>query len=416
VGFVGIGVSAALLVMVGSRVLAKETFGGLFVAWTVCTVFGFGVGSPTEQVISRRLNVGAPDPVRGPLRQLGVAGLIAAAAGLLLGLTSASGRAFGLLGPTALLAIAGWVVVVVVRSRLAGAGDLVAYSWVLGAEAVLRVLLLAAAAVFRGAAEPLLAASVAVPLLGAAAVGLVFVVPKIGEPDRTPDDAPQDAPLTTPQDAPEIPAGEQWSFITVSVGYQVCLQAAVLVLGWRAGTEQQALVGAFGAANTYFRSPTVVTGGITTHALVALSHAWGVADRRAFSAALRRAVRSIIVVGLGGTALAFAAMPFLMPIYYPHPLGLPVHLLAALGVSTVLALFGILMIQPLLAAGRVRGAALAWGLGGLITVAVFAPSSGTDALASAGLVAGPLTAVVVALLDLRRLSFDERAPAKVPLH
>jgi O-antigen/teichoic acid export membrane protein len=283
-----------------------------------------------------------------------------------------------------------------VRSRLAGVGDLVAYGWVLGVEAGLRILLLAAGMVFHGAAAPLFAASVALPLVGAALAGLVFVVPEGREPDRT------------PQQTPEIPAGEQWSFMTVSVGYQMCLQAAVLLLGWRAGAERQALVGAFGAVNSYFRSPTVVTGGITTHALVALSHAWGAADREAFSAALRRAVRNISLVGVGGTLLAFAAAPVLLPLYYPHRLGLPWHLLAALGASTALATFGSLMIQPLLAAGRLRGAALAWGGGGLVTVAGYALSSGTDVLASLSVIAGPLTALVVALLELRRLPLGAR--------
>jgi O-antigen/teichoic acid export membrane protein len=391
-GFLGIGVSATLLVMVGSRALSQEAFSGLFVAWTVATVFGFGVGTPTEQVISRRLNVGAPDPVRGSMRLLRVAALIAAAVSTVLALTSASGRAFGLLGPTAVLAIVGWVAVVEVRSRLAGAGDLVAYGIVLGAEALLRVLLLVAGAVFREAAGPLLAASVAVPLLVAAAVGLVFAVPDRPVPDRE------------PEDAAAIPAGEHQSFVVVSVGYQVCLQAAVLLLGWRTGSDRQAVVGAFGAANSYFRSPTVVMGGITTHALVALSHAWGAADPARFSAELRRAVRNIAVVGLGGSLLALAASPVVLPLYYPHALGLPPYVIGALVLSTVLASFGSVMIQPLLAAGRVRGAALAWGLGGLLTIALFAMSSGTDVLASLGLVAGPLTALVVALVELRRLS------------
>lgn len=397
-GFLGIGVSATLLVMFGSRVLSAEAFSGLFVAWTITNTFGFGGGTPTEQVISRRLNVGAPDPVRGPLRRMAAVGLIAGAVTVLLGFGTASGRAYPYLIPAASLAIMGWVAVVYVRGRIAGAGDLLAYGVVLGTEAVLRALLIVAAMIAPGAAGVLLGASVAVPLLAAAALGAVFVVPAGAPGTRAEAETTVDGASAGQQ------AGEQAGFMAVSIGYQVCLQAAVLLLGWRLPESRQAVVGAFGAVNSYFRTPTVLMGGITTHALVALSHAWGAGDLAGFRAALRRALRDVALVGMGGTVLVGAAAPVLLPIYYPHPLDLPLHLFAALAVSTVAATFGTLMIQPLLAAGRVRGAALAWGGGGVATVALFAVSGGTDVLASVAILVGPVAALLVALLEVRRTS------------
>jgi O-antigen/teichoic acid export membrane protein len=393
VGFLGVGVSAMLLNLIGARVLSPGAFSGVVVAWTVSNVFGLGVGNPTEQLISRRLNVQADDPVRGPLRRLVIAALVAAALTLALTSNAISGRGYPLLAPTAILAIAGWVAVVVVRGRLAGRGDLVAYSGVLLVEAVLRVGLLGAGALFPGSADVLLGASVPLPLLAAAAMGAVFVVPRVA--DRQVE--------RTAGGEPGLPVGEQLGFMAVSVGYQVCLQSAVLLLGWQIGAGREAAVGAFGSVNSYFRTPTVLIGGIVTHALVALSHAWGTRDRSAFSAALRRPIRGVAVVGLGGTVLVGLAAPVLLPIYYPHPLGLPLHLLVALAVSTVLATFGSLMIVPLLAAGRSRTAAAAWLGGGIVTVLVLVGSSGTDALESVGVMVGPLTALAVAGWGVRSL-------------
>jgi O-antigen/teichoic acid export membrane protein len=430
-GYLSIGVSATLLVIIGSRVLSAPAFSGLFVAWTIVNVFGFGMGTPTEQLISRRMNAVAPGSLRPALYRLLLAALIGAAVTIGIAVGSPEARDFPLLVPTALIAILGWTAVVVVRGRLAGSGDLLGYAIVLGTESVVRTVLLGASLVLPGHAMTLMAAAVAVPVLAAAAVGAMFVIPQVLPRPAT--SAPAFSAGSTPNgstpngstangsapngsmpgaSAPVAADGgarEQLGFVMVSVGYQVCLQAAVLLLGWRAGAAQPAVVGAFGAANSYFRTPTVLMGGITTHALVMLSRSFGVSDRAGMRTALRVAIRQGIVVGLGGTILLCVAAPVVLPIYYHHKLGLPLFLMAGLAVSTVLTVLAAILAQPLLATGRGGTAGRAWLAGGITTVLMFALSSGTDWLAAAALICGPLIALVIATAAVWRLTHTDLA-------
>jgi O-antigen/teichoic acid export membrane protein len=403
-GFLSIGVSATLLVIIGSRVLSAPAFSGLFVAWTIVNVFGFGIGTPTEQLISRRMNAAAPGSLRPALLRLLVAALIGAAVTIGLAVGSPQAHDFPLLAPSALLAIVGWTAVVVIRGRLAGSGDLLGYAGVLGVESVVRTLLLGACLVLPGQAMTLMAAAVAVPVLVAAAAGAMVVIPAAASSGSAPDPAYGDA-------------REQLWFVMYSIGYQVCLQAAVLLLGWRAGVSRTAVVGAFGAVNSYFRTPTVLMGGITTHALVMLSRAWGAADPAGMRAALRGALRNGIVVGLGGTLLLGLAAPVVLPIYYHHKLGLPLALMAGLAVSTVITVLAAILVQPLLAAGRGATAGLAWLAGGATTVVMFALSSGTDRLATAALICGPLLALAIATAGVWQLAQSDLArPSRHAAH
>jgi O-antigen/teichoic acid export membrane protein len=415
-GFLSIGVSATLLVVIGSRVLSAPAFSGLFVAWTIVNIFGFGIGTPTEQLISRRMNAAAPGSLRPALSRLLLAALISAAVTIGLAVGSAQAHDYPLLAPTALIAIGGWTAVVVIRGRLAGSGDLLGYAGVLGAESVIRTILLSASLLMPGEAKILMAAAVAVPVLVAAALGALFVIPQaVPGLARVPGSAVSNG--STPNgSAPNRGDGgarEQLWFVMYSVGYQVCLQAAVLLLGWRAGAARPAVVGAFGAANSYFRTPTVLMGGITTHALVMLSRAWGAADPAGMRAELRGALRNGIMVGLGGTLLLCAVAPAVLPIYYHHKLGLPLSLMAGLAVSTVLTVLAAILVQPLLAAARGGTAGLAWLTGGVTTVIMFALSSGTDRLATAALICGPLVAVLIAIAGVRRLGQADQ-PGSVP--
>jgi O-antigen/teichoic acid export membrane protein len=400
-GFLSIGVSATLLVFIGSRVLSAPAFSGLFVAWTIVNVFGFGIGTPTEQLISRRMNAAASGSLRPALFRLLIAALISAAITIGLAVGSPQARDFPLLVPSALIAIIGWTAVVVVRGRLAGSGDLLCYAGVLGVESVTRALLLAACLVLPGRATILMAAAVAVPVLAAAGLGAMVVIPQ-----ALPGLA-RSALVASSGSVPGAGYGdvrEQLWFVMYSVGYQVCLQAAVLLLGWRAGAARTAVVGAFGAANSYFRTPTVLMGGITTHALVMLSRAWGAGDQAGMRSALRAALRNGIVVGFGGTLLLGVTAPVLLPIYYHHKLGLPLSLLAGLAVSTVITVLAAILVQPLLAAGRGGTAGVAWLAGGATTVVMFALSSGTDRLATAALVCGPSVALAIAVGGVWRLA------------
>lgn len=415
-GYLSIGVSATLLVIIGSRVLSAPAFGGLFVAWTIVNVFGFGIGTPTEQLISRRMNAAAPGSLRPALFRLLAAALISALVTIGLAVGSSQARDFPLLVPTGLIAILGWTAVVVVRGRLAGCGDLLGYAGVLGAESIARILLLGACLLLPGKAMTLMAAAVAMPVLVAAALGAVFLIPHALPGLAMPGSTLSIGSTPTPSTASgstvregDGGAREQLGFVMVSVGYQVCLQAAVLLLSWRAGAARPAVVGAFGAANSYFRTPTVLMGGITTHALVMLSRSWGAADLGGMRTALLRALRNGVVVGLGGTILLCAMAPVVLPIYYHHRLGLPLYLMAGLAVSTVLTVLAAILVQPLLAAARGGMAGLAWLVGGITTVVMFALSTGTDRLATAALICGPLIALAIATAGVWRLARNGRA-------
>lgn len=415
-GYLSSGVSATLLIAIGSRVLSAAAFSGLFVAWTIVNAFGFGVGTPTEQLISRRMNAGAPGSLRPALFRLLLAVLISAVVTVGVAVGSPQARDFPLLVPTALIAITGWTALVIVRGRLAGCGDLLGYAGLLAAESVVRILLLGACLLLPGQAMVLMAAAVAVPFLVAAVLGAVIVIPR-ALPGLAKSVSASSAgsianaviPEEQGQGTRDQGTREQLGFVMVSVGYQVCLQAAVLLLAWRSGAARPAVVGAFGAANSYFRTPTVLTGGVTTHALVMLSHAWGAGDLDRVRTALRRALRQGVVLGLGGTLLLCLMAPVLLPIYYHHPLGLPLHLLAGLAVSTVLTVLAAIMVQPLLATGRSGTAALVWLAGGTITVLMFMLSSGTDWLATWALICGPSIAMAIATAGVWRLSQTDLA-------
>lgn len=389
VGYLGVGGSFALLGGAGPWLLGPSVTAGLTLVTVIASVFGFGVGAPTEQLVSRRLNAGGSGGSREPLGWLLGAGALTALGAALTTGWSREARLFSFLVPGLLLAVGGWVALVAVRSRLAGAGDLWAYAAVLLAESAARVALVVAAVLDRGDRVPLLGAAVGVPLLLAAAVAACVEVPA----------AP--AVGTEPAMSVRARAGEQGSFIAVSFCYQICLNALTLVLGLRGAASP--VVSAVGAANSYFLAPTVLMGGVTTHALVALSHAWGQSDLRAFAAARTSSLRRGTVTAVAATGVAAIAEPIALPFYYDHNLGLSFALLASMAVSTVVTVLAVVAIQPLLAAGNGRPAALAWMAGAVVTVAALALSSGTNWLACVALVGGPGVALVGAGWSAQRM-------------
>ena len=54
-GFLTVGVSAFAMLAAGPRLLGDAEYSGLAVAWTVATIFGFGLAIPAEQTITRRI-------------------------------------------------------------------------------------------------------------------------------------------------------------------------------------------------------------------------------------------------------------------------------------------------------------------------------------------------------------------------
>jgi O-antigen/teichoic acid export membrane protein len=391
------------LLAAGPRVLGTSAFSGLAVVWTVANVFGFGVAAPTEQVLNRRLNVGAPHPIRRPMTWLIGAGAVVIAVASALGARSTAAMDFPELVPAIALAIVSWVAVVYVRGRLAGAGDLTSYAIVLVVESASRIVLIAVAVADREAAPVVLAAAVGLPILLAAATGAMVRVP-------APTLSAASAVALASEPEPVHSGSEQLAFIVIALSLQLCLNAPPLLLEWRSGAAHPALVGAFVSASSYFRVPTVLVGGVATHALVDLSHAWGSDDFTDFRRHVRLAMRRTILISLSTVGLLAVAAPVLLPALYGSALGLPLQILVALGVSSAFAVVAVVVVQPLLAAGNSREAALPWVVGTILTLGCFALSSGNNALASFGLVIGPVVAVVGATLAVWKLIGDRARP------
>lgn len=392
VGYLLIAGSSFVLLAAGSRLLGGVAFSGLGLVWTVSTVFGIGLALPTEQLIGRRLNVGTPNAVGVSVRWLLALGFLAAGLTLLWGLRTTATESLPALVPSALLAIAGWVALALARGRLAGCGDLTMYSRLLFVEGGTRIVLVGVAAAHSGWSTVLLPLAVSLPMILAALAGLIVHVPSGAPRDGVPDAA----------------ASEQVSFVAVAVGFQICLNSAPLLLEWRSGGSAPASIGAYVAASTYFRAPSLLVGGINTNALVELAHAWGEADLVRFRAARSRALRQVSwLLGLSSLALTLVA-PVALKIYYGRGVDLPLLVLLALPISTVIAVDAAVAVQPLLAAGHGRVAGSLWLGGAAVTCLLLAASHGLNAWFGVALVAGPTMTLVGALIADGRI---ERANA-----
>jgi hypothetical protein len=381
VGYLGVGGTMALLLVVGSALLSSRRDGGLVFTVYVANFFGLGIATPTELLITRRYNVGRPGAAAAPRRALAIVVLVTAATVWVSVASSGTYHHIPEVGPAAALAVVGWGLLVSARSRLAGVGDLHAYAVVLILESAVRMVLLIAAVVVGSSGAVLLYAAAGVPLvcaaLAAAVVHTTFT--------ERPTDQLEDSTGT-----------EQLSFIVVLLGYQGCLNLAPLLVSARTGSA------AFGNANAYFRTPLVMLGGLYTHGLVDLSHAWGAGDLVRFRQSLRNALRRTVLLLGALTAATSVAAPLALRILYHSP-HLPLPVYVALAVSGVLAGVAVVAGLALQASGHAGQAALAWLAAGVVTVSSFTASSGSDALAVAGLLAGPLIALVAITLAVRRL-------------
>ena len=375
IAYVFVGAASAGLLAAGPRQLGHEAFNGLAIAWSISTVFGLGLAGPIELLRARRMNVGTNTSAR-PISVLWIVALVTVIGVVSVAPSLKVSHAFGPLAWSSVLGLFGWACLAIVRSKLGGAGDLAAYALVLMAEAVSRAALVVLSFTMRNGAQTLLGLAVGAPLLIAACAGVAFNVV----------DAPK---ARTP---PPTVRGEAAAFVAVSLGYQLCLSAPALLVAWRSGSTN-AVVGQFVAASSYFRVPTVLMGGLATHALVELSHAWGEFDEVGFRRALRSAVRAAgWASGLSTAALSGLA-PALLSVYYGARLTLSVDIYAALAVSSVIAILAAVVSQAALALGDGRYAAVSWLLGAAITLAVIAFSSGIDSLSALALIAGPSAAL-----------------------
>lgn len=395
-GYVAVGLSAVALLAAGPRVLGVREFGGLGLAWTMVNVFGLGLAFPTEQLLGRRMNARRPVDPQWPLGALACCGLAFALVGWRLSRVG-SGLSYQPMLWCIALGIGGWIVLAVVRSRLAGAGDLRAYGFVLLSESACRIGLVCLAYCGAWPGPETFGIAVGGPLIFSAAVGAVV---RTHRRDSSSDASRRTGRL------------EQVWFVVVALGCQACLNAPPLILGLR-GHVGAAEIGAFVAATTYFRAPTVLVGGVITHALVALSEAWGREDQVALYRLERRFERGLLAALLPAVGILSAGAPILLPLYYGHRLDLAVVVLAGLVASSVVASYALLLTQSLLAVGRSAAAARSWTIGALSTVVVLAISPTLGWLAAGGLAIGPCVVATCVAATLRRLR--TAGPSRAPL-
>jgi O-antigen/teichoic acid export membrane protein len=193
---------------------------------------------------------------------------------------------------------------------------------------------------------------------------------------------------------------EQVGFVLVSVGFQVCLNGAPILLEWRVGHE---VVGDFVIASTYFRIPSLLVAGVLTHALVELSHGWGQRDQDRFVRTRRTGLLQVLVLGACGSAGLAVVSPIALRLYAGSTLELSWAVFLALPLSTVAAVIASMAGQPVLAAGRTLAAGLSWLVGAAVTTAFLLSASGVGAMIGTGLVAGPLVALALLLVANRGL-------------
>jgi O-antigen/teichoic acid export membrane protein len=397
VGFLSVALSSAILLAVAARVLTPGAFGGLGWAWTFSTVFGFGIATPTEQAINQRLN-------RGVGAGLGRAStsVLAIATGLAV-LVAIGARGidvaerFGPLLLSCLTAVAGWLVACWVRGHIGGAGDMAAYGVLLGLEAGIRLVLVGAALTLEPA-PLLLGLAIGLPTLLSALAGLLLTrraFPRGAGPSPG-----------------RVSAEGTWflmALVVVAVGYQACLNGPPLVLGWRSSEFTASELGAFVVANTWFRTPTILIGGLSIHALTELSRAWGPHGSPHLMEVAKPLFLRAGLVALAATVACAVSSPLAFRLLLGGSTGVPAALLAALGVSTVLAVGAVMTGTALIAADDGRSAALAWATGGASTVLGVLASDGQSELLGPALVLGPAISLALgALLLHRRLSSNAR--------
>lgn len=397
-----VGLSSFLLLAGGKRVLVPDAMSGLALIWTVASLFGIGLGTPTEQLIVRRMNVGRFNAAAVPGRLLAGSGVLAALACFGLAPRSGSAAALPLLAAGMALAVAGWVPCTVVRGRLAGAGDLAGYTGALIVESSTRILLVILAVLFPVSGSVLLPLAVGLPLLLAAAVASLLRVTGPLTAESKQGRHPGDSASGESGGRGGGPGArlEQVGFVLVSLGFQVCLNGAPIFLEWRVGHE---VVGDFVIASTYFRIPSLLVAGVLTHALVDLSHGWGERDLDRFRRTRRTGLLQVLVLGAFGSAGLAVVSPVALRLYAGTSLALSGAVFVALPLSTAVAVVASMAGQPVLAAGRTPSAGLSWVAGAAVTTAFLLSADGVGPVIGTGLVAGPLVALALLLTANRGL-------------
>lgn len=397
-GFLGVGVSGVVLLAAGPRLVGVDDYSALALVWTAANLFGLGVAQPLEQATTRSVAAG-----RGSARATSGARLIAGVAVALsvlfvgatwLGLIDAMGPrpALAVLGSIGFL---GWAVLAPARGVAAGELRMQPYAGALAVEASTRVAIVAAAW-FAPASWRLglLVLAVGVPVL-VSVLPLRRLAP--GPPLRA-DTEPRTREV----------AHELAGFTSVALANQIVLNSAALWLGWT-GALGVAFTGAFVTATTYLRAPTLLLGGLLAVSLSRQSALWSAGRWDELRAAALRYWGVTTAYAVVSTGLLLVVSPWALRLFYGSDLDVPVAVLAALAVSSIVGMLAWSIAQSLLGAHALRGCAVAWLVAaGLATVCFAMIGSVGQAALSAGLILGPVAAVVAQWMVWAPLGSDRR--------
>jgi O-antigen/teichoic acid export membrane protein len=385
-GFGFAGLSAFVLLGVGSRSLSPTQYSSLALTWTAATIYGTVVGITAEQVVTRRIasNSGHKVPT-AVARRLGWASAFALVIVPLSLLPGANRFADPTVYAVALAAVAvSWVPLAVIRGQLAGRQRFHAYAATLGVEALVRIVLAGCALASVEYAGPILAAAVCLPLMAGAVTGAML---------RRPRPNQADAP------GPASSAAEQASMAAVALLQQFCLSSAPLWLHWL--SEDPGASGRFVSVLTYMRIPMVLSTGLVTIVLSGAS--------KAFAQRGGPGLVKWTLFGLASTAgfvggavlLLLAASPRLLPLLFGEdPSGGDTALLWWAGASTVAAVGAIMLVQIVYGASQARGAFLALVPAALATGIGFLAVGPSAVGLAAAMALGQLLAIAALVLVL----------------
>ena len=110
-GFGLVAISSAGVLAVGPRVTSHASFSGISVGVLISVVFGFGVATPTEQLISRRQNAGDFARGKSPAFWLGICASLTAFAVVFVVVATDAGHRYAPM-TWSVLAVLGWYLVV----------------------------------------------------------------------------------------------------------------------------------------------------------------------------------------------------------------------------------------------------------------------------------------------------------------
>lgn len=386
-GFGLVAVSGAILLAAGPRILSHATFSGISIAWVVSVVFGFGVATPTEQLISRRRNAGDHAHGHSPAYWLAASAAVTMAGVSLVVAGTAAGHRYPQLA-WSVLAVLGWALVSPRRGELLGVQAMSAYAATMVLEGVCRVALVVLAVVWRGPAETLLGMSIGLPIVVSAVLAHLLLARHSTDVERAA--------------GAQAPGFEHVSFVAIALGYQIALNLPPLALSWKVAAHDRDFVGAFVVANSWMRLPTILVGTITVSALVELARVVPSGSVAAFRRVVWRSGAACLLLGVGGGLLCLLTAQPATTLLYGSRVTLPSSSFACLAASTVLAIVCSWLSVPLMALRRSGVAAQVWALGSALVVLTLVTLT-PDRIVTAGLVL-PLVATMafLAIAAIRR--------------